>query len=81
MSAWQEYKKNRLQQLKDGAPVKPTDMLNKQNYTNAEIAEKRMAICEDCPRLVRLTKQCKECGCFMNLKTKLAAASCPIGKW
>lgn len=46
-----------------------------------EEASRRFAICEECPRLVKLTKQCKECGCFMNLKTKLEKAECPIGKW
>ena len=25
--------------------------------------------------------KCKECGCFMNRKTWLKDASCPIGKW
>jgi len=28
-----------------------------------------------------LSKQCKKCGCFMAIKTKLQAATCPLGKW
>jgi hypothetical protein len=81
MSAFEEYKKRRAEQLKNGATVRPTDFLDKQNHTTDEIAKMRMDICEACPKLVKLTKQCKECGCFMNLKTKLAGAACPIGKW
>jgi len=46
-----------------------------------ESARKRIDICEACPSLFKATKQCKECGCFMNLKTKLTQAVCPIGKW
>jgi len=43
--------------------------------------EERMAICLGCPRLFKPTKQCKECGCFMRIKTRLRSAECPIGKW
>lgn len=46
------------------------------------IAEERLAICKACPQLTDLNR-CKECGCFMNIKTKLAMASCPLPekKW
>jgi len=27
------------------------------------------------------TKNCKQCGCFMTIKTKYEAAKCPLGKW
>ena len=46
-----------------------------------EDAEKRFKICKSCPELVKLTSQCKKCGCFMPAKTKLKNATCPIGKW
>lgn len=81
MTAWEEYKKRRSAELKAGASVKPTDLLNRENYISDEAVSKRMSICLECPRLVKLTHQCKECGCFMNLKTKLKTASCPLGKW
>jgi hypothetical protein len=45
------------------------------------VAEERYNICKMCPELLKLTKQCKKCGCFMAAKTKLSAATCPIGKW
>ena len=75
MNAWQEYKKKL-------GTTRPWDMVNPlANRASDELAAKRYEICEACPRLVKLTKQCKECGCFMNMKTKLAEAVCPIGKW
>lgn len=73
-SAWQEYKKK----LGD---ARPWHLLNPQNYLQEELANKRYEICQQCPELVDLTKQCKQCGCFMPLKTKLEDASCPLNKW
>ena len=75
MTPWQEYKKKL-------GNTRPWDMVN----TNAqrvseEKAAERLAICEVCPSLLKLTHQCKECGCFMKLKTKLENATCPLGKW
>ena len=81
MTAWDEYKKRRATDLQSGAPVRPTDLLNNENYISEEVASNRMSICSECPRLIKFTHQCKECGCFMKLKTKLKTASCPLGKW
>lgn len=81
MTRWEEYKQRRLEQLNAGAQVRPTDVLLSESYTTDEIATERMEICNSCPRLIKLTKQCKECGCFMNLKTKLTHAKCPLAKW
>lgn len=39
----------------------------------------RLAICQGCDFYDG--HRCKKCGCFMNLKTRLRSASCPIGKW
>lgn len=81
MTSWEEYKKKRALELQNGAEVRPTDMLNKANYIDGESANARLEICEACPSLLKLTHQCKECGCFMKLKVKLATATCPLGKW
>ena len=62
-------------------PVKPWDLLNKDNWTMEEVREKRLEICHACPELINITKQCKQCGCFMELKTKLENAFCPLRKW
>lgn len=41
----------------------------------------RMAICRSCPFFKLPFNKCEKCGCFMDLKTKLENARCPIGKW
>lgn len=41
----------------------------------------RIKICLQCEHFLKLTKQCKKCGCFMIIKTRLPNATCPIGKW
>ena len=46
-----------------------------------DLAKQRLDICLSCPELIKLTVQCKKCGCFMAAKTKLESAKCPIGKW
>ncbi|MEI7674868.1 MAG: DUF6171 family protein [bacterium] len=76
-SAWEKYKeKNNLNQ------VKPWDVLNPNTeWTDEETSKIRFDLCKSCPELIKLTKQCKKCGCFMAVKTKLQMASCPIGKW
>ncbi len=62
--------------------VRPWDFFNpKTAYATKEEAERRYKICDFCPELISLTKQCKKCGCFMHLKTKLDSAVCPLGKW
>ena len=62
--------------------VKPWDILNPNTqYADHEVAEKRYNICESCPEFINLSRQCKKCGCFMFIKTKLNNAQCPIGKW
>lgn len=62
--------------------VRPWDFLNPNTeYATKEEAERRFKICDYCPELISLTKQCKKCGCLMHLKTKLEKAVCPLGKW
>jgi Family of unknown function (DUF6171) len=75
MSAWQEYKKKL-------GTTRPWDVLRPNaQYVSDDIASERMTICEACPRLIAATHQCKECGCFMKIKTKLEKATCPLDKW
>jgi hypothetical protein len=63
-------------------PARPWDLLNKNlEKVGSEVSEQRLAICKECPEFIKLTSQCKECGCIMNLKTKLPNASCPLKKW
>jgi hypothetical protein len=74
LTRWEKYKE------KNGTT--PLSALNPANYTvSEEIENKRYSICKACPELINITKQCKKCGCFMNMKTKLEASKCPLGKW
>lgn len=74
-SRWELFKE------KNGG-VTPLDMMNPNTpRAEEEKATSRFAICQICPSLIRVTSQCKECGCFMKLKVKLEAAVCPLGKW
>lgn len=73
-SRWQEYKE------KNG--VTPLDMLNPMTKpATIEDSNSRLDICKSCPELITVVNQCKQCGCFMNIKTKLESARCPLGKW
>lgn len=75
LTPWQRYKKNL-------GETRPWDLLNvNAPKVSDEEAHTRLNICKACPELIKATHQCKKCGCIMNLKVKLAAAECPIGKW
>lgn len=50
-----------------------------QLLVKAEEANKRLSICEGCEFFK--DKRCTECGCFMEQKVHLQAASCPKSKW
>lgn len=61
--------------------VGPHHLLRKKNYVGDDVAKQRLDVCKSCPQLIRSTMQCKECGCFMHLKTRLIGAECPLAKW
>ena len=46
-----------------------------------DIIDRRLSMCQGCEHFISATSQCKKCGCFMKVKTKLATARCPVGKW
>jgi hypothetical protein len=74
-SKWQEYKEKL-------GETRPWDILSPNTeYVEEAESTRRYDICKACPELIDLTKQCKQCGCFMPLKTKLAKAECPLKKW
>jgi Family of unknown function (DUF6171) len=47
--------------------------------TPADIQQKRIATCQGCEHHTGL--RCRICGCFTNVKTRMAHEQCPIGKW
>ena len=75
MSAWSEYKKKL-------GPTRPWDALDPNTeWAKKETSDLRFNICLECPELIKLSKQCKQCGCFMPLKVKMKLSECPIKKW
>ncbi len=75
LTPWQKYKQNL-------GETRPWDLVNPATeWASLEVAADRFSICKSCPELIKLTTQCKKCGCFMKAKTKLEKAVCPIGKW
>jgi hypothetical protein len=75
MSKWQEYK-NKLGDTRPWDVLKPGT-----KWSTNELVEERLKICFDCDSLIKLTVQCKECGCFMKMKARMQEAKCPLGKW
>ncbi len=45
------------------------------------VTKQRLSICNKCEHYIKWTTNCKKCGCFMKLKTKLHYAQCPLDKW
>ena len=41
----------------------------------------RLATCGACDKFAPDTKQCMKCGCFMQAKSKIRTAKCPLDKW
>jgi len=75
MSKWNDWKKN----LGEARPWHLLD--SEKRIEDEEVPKNRLEICLSCPRLVSLTKQCLECGCYMPAKVHLINAECPLGKW
>jgi len=74
---WQLYKESKAKGESQFYDIlKPST-----EWASEEETLKRYTICKTCPDFVKITKQCKNCGCFMPTKTKLQNTSCPIGKW
>ncbi len=61
--------------------VRPWDLFINPDFTSQEKRDRRLDICKGCERLFKPTRTCKECGCFMTMKTWLRLAECPLEKW
>lgn len=64
--------------------ARPWDLFNhniEKIDVNDEEFKKRISFCNSCEHLLKATRQCKKCGCFMDQKAKLPHADCPVGKW
>lgn len=45
------------------------------------VYQDRIAICRDCVFYFKPTGTCKDCGCFMKIKARLAPMECSQKKW
>lgn len=62
--------------------VKFSDLFDPdQPRSDRELIEYRLEICNQCPAFRKYTQRCSKCGCFMQLKSTLMKAKCPIGRW
>lgn len=43
--------------------------------------EKRLSICNACPKYDVKVARCMVCGCYMKVKTLLPNVKCPENKW
>lgn len=51
-----------------------------------EIQQTRLSVCQACDRFWlpedgKGSAQCRECGCFIHVKTAVRAADCPLKRW
>jgi len=46
---------------------------------SSDTIKKRLEICEKCPSKTGV--RCRDCGCYLSLKTGIKAAECPLKKW
>lgn len=78
---WKKWKEEKLIKHQENG-VTPLSFINPlTSYATKEVQEERFAICQGCEEFISETSRCKQCGCFMNLKTTLLGASCPLQKW
>lgn len=52
-----------------------------QKRSDRELIEYRLEICNTCEWFDKRLAKCRQCGCFMKLKTTLQEAKCPKDKW
>lgn len=46
-----------------------------------QLYHSRVAVCKGCKEYQELTRQCRECGCFVPFKAQVKRSKCPQGKW
>ncbi len=51
-------------------------LLNKEKRS-----QERLTICKSCPELIGPLNNCRQCGCFMNIKVRIYSSRCPLDKW
>lgn len=68
-------KKSMLESFVDSAKK----VIANPTVASQEVQQHRMDTCRACDSFNGFT--CNECGCIMELKTRMNAVECPLGKW
>ena|SRR5579862_815334 len=46
------------------------------------VYEARLAVCHKCTeKYIPESKRCAACGCYVEIKARMASEDCPLGKW
>ena len=57
------------------------DVAKKPGWLDEEDFKERIKVCEECALYNEHSRRCKECGCYMLVKARLAGSHCPLDKW
>jgi hypothetical protein len=71
MKSFKEFAKSVGQNVVEGDGI----------FVSDQKIENREKICNDCSQFNRESKKCYLCGCYMVVKWKFKAASCPMELW
>ena len=71
MKHFREFAKSVGQDITEGDAI----------FVSEEKLKNRESICNDCSQFNRESKRCYLCGCYMEVKWKFKASSCPISMW
>jgi len=52
-----------------------------QLFAPEEEQKRRMDICKQCEFFAKEDVRCRQCGCFLEQKTSLTSAKCPLNRW
>ena len=50
-------------------------------FASSHVYKERLSICKTCEFYIKSVRMCKDCGCFMPAKAKIANIRCPKDKW
>ncbi len=49
--------------------------------SSPELTAARLAVCAECPRASPGGAICTACGCILEIKARMPAEYCPLGRW
>lgn len=70
-----------FQQAKTLAKETSNHVINGSKNVEETLLETRLAICNECPFMIKDQQRCGKCGCFLKVKAKWESSKCPIGRW